>query len=384
MQRSCRKGTKNSIYFWSVLESRSFNSKLRLFRTIKDENNTVHAETEQNSLICAILLPPKKGDIQMSLEVRNLSKKYGEKTVVENLSFEMKNPGVFALLGTNGAGKTTSIRMMLNMLSRDTGEVLWNGAALDTSTCNVGYLAEERGLYPKYTLMDQLIYFAALRGISKAEAKNRIRYWAQRLEVEEYLYPQAPKSEDGKKRGRAKAQAPKKADQLSKGNQQKIQFMTALLPDPDLLILDEPLSGLDPVNTDLFKGIIRDEIAKGKYLIMSSHQMATVEEFCTDIIILNRSKTILSGHLNDIKKSYGRINLLLKTETDVTDLIRKEGLTLISAKETEYQIKVSGDEQANGFLKLLIENGAPVVTFSLREPSLHEIFVEKVGDAHEA
>ena len=247
----------------------------------------------------------------------------------------------------------------------------------------MGYLAEERGLYPKYTLMDQLIYFAGLRGISKAEAKKRIRYWAGRLEVEEYLYPQAPKSEDGKKK-RAKAQAPKKADQLSKGNQQKIQFMTALLPDPDLLILDEPLSGLDPVNTDLFKGIIRDEIAKGKYLIMSSHQMATVEEFCTDIIILNRSKTVLAGHLNDIKKSYGRINLLLKTETDVTDLIRQEGLTLVSAKETEYQIKVSGDEQANGFLKLLIENGVTVVTFSLREPSLHEIFVEKVGDVHEA
>lgn len=320
----------------------------------------------------------------MSLEVRNLSKKYGERTVVENLSFEMKNPGVFALLGTNGAGKTTSIRMMLNMLSRDTGEVLWNGAPLDTATCNVGYLAEERGLYPKYTLMDQLIYFAGLRGISKAEAKKRIRYWAGRLEVEEYLYPQAPKSEDGKKQKRTKAQAPKKADQLSKGNQQKIQFMTALLPDPDLLILDEPLSGLDPVNTDLFKGIIRDEIAKGKYLIMSSHQMATVEEFCTDIIILNRSKTVLAGHLNDIKKSYGRINLLLKTETDVTDLIRQQGLTLVSAKETEYQIKVTGDEQANGFLKLLIENGVTVVTFSLREPSLHEIFVEKVGDAHEA
>lgn len=320
----------------------------------------------------------------MSLEVRNLSKKYGEKTVVENLNFEMKEPGVFALLGTNGAGKTTSIRMMLNMLSRDTGEVLWNGKALDTATCNVGYLAEERGLYPKYTLMDQLVYFAGLRGISKAEAKERIRYWAQRLEVEEYLYPQAPKSEDGKKRGRGKTQAPKKADQLSKGNQQKIQFMTALLSDPELLILDEPLSGLDPVNTDLFKGIIRDEIAKGKYLIMSSHQMATVEEFCSDIIILNRSKTVLQGHLNDIKKSYGRINLLLKTETDVTDLIRQEGLALVSAKETEYQIRVSGDEQANGFLRLLIEKGITIVTFSLREPSLHEIFVEKVGDAHEA
>lgn len=320
----------------------------------------------------------------MSLEVKNLSKKYGEKTVVENLSFEMKVPGVFALLGTNGAGKTTSIRMMLNMLSKDSGEVLWNGAPLDTAICNVGYLAEERGLYPKYTLMDQLVYFAGLRGIPKAEAKKRIRFWAERLEVEEYLYPQVQKPEGGKKRGRVKTQAPKKADQLSKGNQQKIQFMTALLPDPDLLILDEPLSGLDPVNTDLFKGIIREQIAKGKYLIMSSHQMATVEEFCTDIIILDRSRTVLQGHLNDIKKSYGRVNLLLKTETDVSDIIRREGLTLVSVKEYEYQIKVTGDEQANAFLKLLIEKGITVVTFSLREPSLHEIFVEKVGDAHEA
>ncbi len=334
----------------------------------------------------------------MSLVVRNLSKKYGEKTVVDNLNFEMKGPGVFALLGTNGAGKTTSIRMMLNMLSRDGGEVLWNGKPLDTATCNVGYLAEERGLYPKYTLMDQLIYFAALRGISKEEAKKRIRYWAHRLEVEEYLYPgadPAKQAEDTASGGkssseknpenkkRAKKQVPKKADQLSKGNQQKIQFMTALLPDPDLLILDEPLSGLDPVNTDLFKSIIREEIAKGKYLIMSSHQMATVEEFCTDIIILNRSKTVLKGHLNDIKKSYGRINLSLKTETDVKDLIEKAGLTLVTEKECEYQLRVSGEAQANAFLKMLIEHSVSVITFDLREPSLHEIFVEKVGDAHE-
>ncbi|EET59653.1 ABC transporter, ATP-binding protein [Marvinbryantia formatexigens DSM 14469] len=343
----------------------------------------------------------------MSLVVRNLSKKYGDKTVVDNLNFEMARPGVFALLGTNGAGKTTSIRMMLNMLSRDSGEVLWNGKPLDTSVCNVGYLAEERGLYPKYTLMDQLIYFAALRGIPKAEAKKRIRYWAERLEVEEYLYPDGGASsrkealsgndenkgaadsdrkrsaEKPESKKRARKQAPKKADQLSKGNQQKIQFMTALLPDPDLLILDEPLSGLDPVNTDLFKSIIREEIAKGKYMIMSSHQMATVEEFCTDIIILNRSKTVLQGHLNDIKKSYGRINLSLKTETDVSELIEKAGLTLVAQKECEYQLRVSGEEQANAFLKLLIDHSVSVITFDLREPSLHEIFVEKVGDAHE-
>lgn len=317
----------------------------------------------------------------MSLVVKNLSKKYGEKTVVDNLNFEMPKPGVFALLGTNGAGKTTSIRMMLNMLSRNSGEVLWNGAPLDTATCNVGYLAEERGLYPKYALMDQLLYFAALRGISKADAKERIRSWAQRLEVEEYLYP--PSQEEQRRGIFDKKPQPKKADQLSKGNQQKIQLMTALLSDPELLILDEPLSGLDPVNTDLFKEIIREEIAKGKYLIMSSHQMATVEEFCTDIIILNRSKTILQGHLNDIKKSYGRINLSLKTETDVTSLIKQAGVQLVTQKEYEYQLKVTGEEQANALLRLLMENQITVITFDLREPSLHEIFVEKVGDANE-
>ena len=229
----------------------------------------------------------------MSLVVSNLKKKYGEKIVVDNLSFEMQNPGVYALLGTNGAGKTTSIRMMLDMLAKDGGEVLWNGKPLSTDTCNVGYLAEERGLYPKYSLMDQLIYFAGLRGVSKQDAKERIRYWAKRLEAEEYLYPTISKDEvpalNGKKavtKGKkGKAFKPKLADQLSKGNQQKIQFMIALISDPELIILDEPLSGLDPVNTDLFKGIIRDEIAKGKYLIMSSHQMATVEEFCTDITL---------------------------------------------------------------------------------------------------
>lgn len=218
----------------------------------------------------------------MSLIVKNLKKSYGDKVVVDDLSFQMQGPGVYALLGTNGAGKTTTIRMMLNMLARDGGEVLWNGDPLTTDNCNVGYLAEERGLYPKYSLMDQLMYFASLRGVPKAEAKERIKYWAHRLEAEEYLYPKAEKAPalgEGKKVRavkKKKAFKPKLADQLSKGNQQKIQFMIALISDPELIILDEPLSGLDPVNTDLFKGIIREQIAAGKYLIMSSHQMATV------------------------------------------------------------------------------------------------------------
>jgi len=335
----------------------------------------------------------------MSLIVTDLSKKYGEKTVLDHLSFRMDKPGVYALLGTNGAGKTTAIRMILGMLSKNSGEVLWNDKPLSTDTCNVGYLAEERGLYPKYSLMDQLIYFAGLRGVSKTEAKKRIKYWAKRLEVEEYLYPdtyikpgEAVRVQPDKKKGglfaggntRTKKQKPKLADQLSKGNQQKIQLMTALISDPELIILDEPLSGLDPVNADLFKEIIREEIAKGKYLIMSSHQMATVEEFCTDITILNKSKVVLQGHLNDIKKSYGRVNLSLKVEQDITEYINACGIQVLTEKEHEYQLKVSGEEQANELLGKLIAAKIPVITFDLREPSLHEIFVEKVGgDAHE-
>ncbi len=329
----------------------------------------------------------------MSLIVSHLHKKYGEKTVVEDLSFAMEKPGVYALLGTNGAGKTTSIRMMLGMLARDGGEVLWNGAPLSTETVNVGYLAEERGLYPKYSLMDQLTYFASLRGVPASEAKERIRYWAKKLDAEEYLYADAAaaaEQSDGSKgvrqgkskRRRAAAFKPKLADQLSKGNQQKIQFMIALISDPELIILDEPLSGLDPVNTDLFKGIIREEIEKGKYLIMSSHQMATVEEFCTDITILDRSRSVLQGNLNEIKKSYGRVNLHLKTEGSARPYIEAAGALILTEKEDEYQIKVQGEEQAGQILAALIQAGVPVITFDLREPSLHEIFVEKVGDHH--
>lgn len=327
----------------------------------------------------------------MSLIVSHLHKKYGSKVVVEDLSFTMEHPGVYALLGTNGAGKTTSIRMMLGMLARDGGEVLWDGAPLTTENCNIGYLAEERGLYPKYSLMDQLIYFAGLRGVPKEEAKVRIKSLAKRLEVEEYLYPNAfapSQAMLGQKKsgfglgGGVKKEKPKLAEQLSKGNQQKIQFMTALLSDPELIVLDEPLSGLDPVNTDLIRDVIRDEIAKGKYLIMSSHQMATVEEFCTDITILDRSRVVLQGNLNDIKKSYGRVHLHLKCEADAIPYIEASGAAVISEKENEYELKVSGEEQAGGLLKALIEAGVPIVTYDLREPSLHEIFVEKVGEEH--
>lgn len=313
----------------------------------------------------------------MSLEVNGLRKKYGEKVVVKDLSFQMKEPGVYALLGTNGAGKTTSIRMMLDMIVKDGGEVLWKGKPLKPLETKVGYLAEERGLYPKYSLMDQLLYFAKLKNVPKEEAKVKIAYWSKKLELNEYLYPELKTAK------RQRAPKPMKADQLSKGNQQKIQLMSALLADPELLIFDEPLSGLDPVNTDLFKEIIRDEINKGKYLIMSSHQMATVEEFCEDITILNHGEAVLQGNLNEIKKGYGRVNLEVKCDDDFSDLIEKYGLFVKEITPDSTHLKVKDETQARSFLNGLIEAGHSIVRFELREPSLHEIFVEKAGGVHE-
>jgi ABC-2 type transport system ATP-binding protein len=311
----------------------------------------------------------------MSLSVKNLTKSYGDKVVVDNLNFEINQPGVYALLGTNGAGKTTSLRIILGMLAKDKGEVLWNGKQLDAVRTNVGYLAEERGLYPKYSLLDQLLYFAKLRSVSKHDAMQRIKYWSDRLVVNEYIFPP-------KLKGRTSSKA-NRADQLSKGNQQKIQLMAALISDPELLILDEPLSGLDPVNTDLFKSIIREEIAKNKYLIMSSHQMPTIEEFCSDITILDRGKAVLSGNLNEIKKSYGRVNLFVKSDSDIFPYISRFGLPIVNKTPSEYHLKVTGEEQAMSFLTKLINDGVQIVKFELREPSLHELFVEKVGAGNE-
>ena len=309
------------------------------------------------------------------LEVKNLTKQYGEKVVVDNLSFSISEPGVYALLGTNGAGKTTSIRMILGMLAKNGGEVLWNGKPFTAAGMNVGYLAEERGLYPKYSLLDQLLYFASLKKVPKKVAMDRIKYWAERLQVEEDIFP--PKTVKGKA---AKAN---RADQLSKGNQQKVQLMAALISEPEFLILDEPLSGLDPVNTDLFKGIIREEIAKNKYLIMSSHQMPTIEEFCTDITIMNRGQAVLQGNLNEIKKSYGRVNLFVKSDSEIAPYIQKFGIQIVEKLPSEYHLKVTDERQAREFLASMMQDNVPLVKFELREPSLHEIFVEKVGDDNE-
>ena len=311
----------------------------------------------------------------MGLEVKELVKSYSGKVVVDHLSFVMDRPGVYALLGTNGAGKTTSIRMILDMLSKDSGEVTFNGDTFSIKKVNVGYLAEERGLYPKVSLMDQMHYFASLKGVSKKKADENIRYWADRLKIDEYFYP---KPAPGKKVAK-----PYRADQLSKGNQQKVQLMAALISDPEFIILDEPMSGLDPVNTDLFRQIIHEEAQKDKYIIMSSHQMATIEEFCSDLTILNRGKTILQGNLNEIKKSYGRVNLLIKADSDISSYVEAMNLKVTEKTPEFTRIKLTEESQAGVLLTKLVSDKVPIVRFELDEPSLHEIFVEKVGESHE-
>ena len=314
----------------------------------------------------------------MGLEIKDLVKSYGDRVVVDHLSFAMDRPGVYALLGTNGAGKTTSLRMILGMLKRDEGEVLFNGKPLSTEEVNVGYLAEERGLYPKVTLMDQMLYFAALKNVPKKQAAERIKYWAEKLKLTEYFY-----TEPVMKKGRKVPVKPYKADQLSKGNQQKVQLMATLIADPDIIVLDEPLSGLDPVNTNIFKDIIHEVAANDKYIIMSSHQMATIEEFCSDITILNHGNVVLSGNLNEIKKSYGRVNLIVKAEEDISSYINELGLKITEETPDAIMVKLDREKQANELLHKFVDAGVNIIRFELAEPSLHEIFVEKVGDVNE-
>ncbi|MEW8995556.1 ABC transporter ATP-binding protein [Clostridium sp.] len=296
----------------------------------------------------------------MALKVNNLAKSYGDKLVVDNLSFSIEAPGVFGLLGTNGAGKTTTIRMMLGMLKKDNGTVTWNESTYNSNKVSTGYLAEERGIYSKFTVLDQLIYFGELKGMTRKEALKSIDFWLERLEATEYKN--------------------KRAEQLSKGNQQKIQFIAALISNPEVLILDEPLSGLDPVNTDLFKEVIKEEISRGKYIIMSSHQMSTIEEFCENLVILNKGKTVLSGNLKDIKKSYGRNHLILKCDGDVKELLEKSNLKILNENQDYIELSVNSEDEATSLLKEILSRDIQVIRFELREPTLHEIFIEKVGE----
>ena len=299
----------------------------------------------------------------MGLEIKNVSKSYGNKIVVDNISFVIKEPSVFGLLGTNGAGKTTTIRMILGILKKDSGSITWNNHEVSRKSVNFGYLPEERGIYPKIKVKEQLLYFASLKGMKESDALKSIVHWAKELKIEEYLdYP---------------------AEKLSKGNQQKVQFMTAVIHDPILIVLDEPFSGLDPVNSEILKNVIIKLVKMGKYIIMSAHEMHTIEEFCNDIVILNRSKVVLSGNLKEIRNSYPANRVFIETNKNIDDIVKECKLKVENMHDNFYTIKISNEKEAHDLLNKLVKNKIIVNKFEIMKPSLNDIFIEKVGGNNE-
>ncbi len=295
----------------------------------------------------------------MVLELRNIEKSFGEKKVLDGVSFKAGGGKAFGLLGRNGAGKTTSIRILMDVFPANSGEVLIDGQPINYNKIGIGYLPEERGLYPKKVIIDQLTYFAELKGLSHKEAVKSIDYWLGRLGMSEYRN--------------------KRLDTLSKGNQQKIQLVTALAHDPDIVILDEPFSGLDPVNAMLLKDVVKEQIAKGKIVLFSSHQMSYIEEFCDSIAILNNGVVALHGDLRDIKRDYPRDRLVVRSE-DSDRIMSDFGTSCTAMENGDLMIRLSAPSEKRAAMTRLVEN-YDIDEVKVYEPSLNDIFVEYAGDS---
>ena len=294
----------------------------------------------------------------MILELKNIEKSFGDKKVLTGVSFKAKGGKAFGLLGRNGAGKTTSIRILMDVFPANSGEVLIDGQPIDYNKIGIGYLPEERGLYPKKIIIDQLTYFAELKGMSRKAAVQSIDYWLERLGMTEYRS--------------------KRLDTLSKGNQQKIQLITALAHDPDIVILDEPFSGLDPVNAMLLKDVVKEQIAKGKIVLFSSHQMSYIEEFCDSIAILNNGVVALHGDLHDIKRDYPRDRLVVRTESPDA-IIADFGSSCAVMENGDLMIRLAAPSEKKAIMMRLVEK-YDIDEVKVFEPSLNDIFVEYAGD----
>lgn len=295
----------------------------------------------------------------MLLEVKNLTKSFNEKEVLKGVSFSAGSGSALGLLGRNGAGKTTTIRIIMQLFAPNSGEVFVDGKPINIRETNIGYMPEERGLYPKKKVLEQLIYFAELKGVNKTDAKARAEKYLERLSMQEY--------------SNAKLMT------LSKGNQQKIQLIATLMCDPDIIILDEPFSGLDPVNAMLLKDVVRELIAGGKIVIFSSHQMNYIEEFCDSIVILNEGKIAISGSIKDIKRSYthNKVNVFT-TESEKACKVLTEADCVDETEITESGLIASlkPNTDKNVLIQSLIASGVEFDGITVYEPSLNDIFVD--------
>lgn len=302
----------------------------------------------------------------MKLEVKDLRKSFGDKEILHGISFSIESGKALGLLGRNGAGKTTTIRILMDVFRADSGTVTVDGRPFHPKKFRIGYLPEERGLYPKKGVQEQLIYLAQLRGSSHADAKEQSMRWLKRLGVEEY--------------------AQRKLETLSKGNQQKVQLAQTLVCDPDLVILDEPFSGLDPVNSQILKDVIQEQIEAGKLVIFSSHQMSYVEEFCEDIVLINHGDVVLSGDLGKIKREYGHNRLVIglgEEYQEPAQVLRDyvgDLLHIVGSRKDQVIVELKEGCTRKFLLKELLERNLVPEEFGNYEPSLTEIFVEKAGD----
>jgi ABC-2 type transport system ATP-binding protein len=292
------------------------------------------------------------------LKVENLTKRYGEKNAVEHLSFSVSTGEVFGLLGRNGAGKTTTIKMMLGLVTPDEGSVMWKNQK-GLKGASFGYLPEERGLYPKAKVVDQLSYFARLEGMNKQSIRKSVDFWLDRFDIAMY--------------------SNKMAGDLSKGNQQKVQLVATLLHNPDLIILDEPFSGLDSVNTNLLTEVILEEKQKGKVIIMSSHQMEQVEKFCKEVVLMKDGQVLLAGDLEAIKNSYGLMYLSLYGDIDkLISFCQVQGYSF-EQEEKRIIIPLKKEEEPLTVLSQLKKKDIKINEVTYLQPTLHQTFVEKVG-----
>ncbi|MBQ8371388.1 MAG: ATP-binding cassette domain-containing protein [Clostridia bacterium] len=293
----------------------------------------------------------------MLLELKSIDKSFGEKKVLKGVSFTAEGGKAFGLLGRNGAGKTTSIRILMNVFPADSGEVLIDGKPINYDKIGIGYLPEERGLYPKKLIIDQLVYFAELKGMSAKDATKAVDYWLDRLGMSEYRN--------------------KRLDTLSKGNQQKIQLVTALAHDPDIVILDEPFSGLDPVNAMILKDVVKEQISQGKIVLFSSHQMSYIEEFCDSIAIINAGRVALSGDLHEIKRNYARDKLVVGT-TNPAAIKADLGEACTEREDGSLLIHLASPDEKQSMMRRLVDN-YDIDEVKVFEPSLNDIFVEYAG-----